>query len=145
MVPAVPPQILISPSISPQLRHVPAAQTTPLPLPSALIQRPIAPVHQSRVRASCVCASYQYTSFDPFSFIFPPPPAPVPASHSPVHPTTSPSQRTLCAGSFVSHPLVSRVPSLHHLPTHAAYHSYSPRSLSLKPLLAARAVEHAIA
>ena len=129
----------------PPERHVPAAQTTPLPLPSALIQRPSAPIHQFRMCSSCVRPDHHNTPFDTFTFIFHPQPAPVPASHSPVHLTTSPPQRTLCAGAFVSQLFVSREPSLHHLHAYTAFNSQSPRGQSLKPQPAARAVEDAIA
>ena len=70
----------------PPERHVPAAQTTPLPLPSALIQRPSAQIHQSRMCSSCVRPAHHNTSFDTFTFIIHPQTAspgatPVPAFH----------------------------------------------------------------
>ena len=143
--PAGPPTDHNHPLRSPSAPARPRRPNHPLPLPSALIQHPSAPVHQSRISSSCVRPDHHNTSFDTFTFIFHPQPAPVPASHSPVHLTTSPPQRTLCAGAFVSKLFVSRSPSLHHLHTYTAFHSQSPRGQSLKPQPAARAVEDAIA
>ena len=116
----------------------------PQPQHSAQDHCPSSPVHQSCVRVSCVRPAHHNTSFDTFTFIIHPQTAPVPAFHSPVHLTRPPLRRTLCAWSFVSHRFVSRAPSIHHLHIFTAFHIHSPRSLSLKPQRAARAVEDAI-
>ena len=116
----------------------------PQPQHSAQDHCPSSPVHQSSVRVSCVRPAHHNTSFDTFTFLIHPQTAPVPAFHSPVHLTRPPLRRTLCAWSFVSHRFVSRAPSIHHLHTFTAFHIHSPRSLSLKPQRAARAVEDAI-
>ena len=122
----------------------PPSLQPPQALRSAPVHRTSAPVHPTRVRSSCVGPAHRYTSFDTCIYIFHHQTPPATASHSPVPPTTSPPQRTLCAGSFVSLPFVSRAPSLHHSHTYTAFHIHSPRILSLKPVRAARAVEDAI-
>ena len=111
---------------------------------SAPIHRLSAPVHLSRVRASCVRPYHKNTSFDTFTSMIHPQTAPFPVIHSPVHLTRLPLRRTLCAWSFVSHRFVSRTPSINHLHAYTAFHFHSPRGQSLKPQPAARAVETAI-
>ena len=112
--------------------HSPASPTLPrrpyhpLPLSSAPIQCPSAPVNQSRTRASCVSPTRQHTSFDTFSSTFHPKPAFVPAFHCPVHPTTFPPSALCAQGhSFpfllfrALPPFTARTPtphSIHHLP-----------------------------
>ena len=134
----------ISPPSPPSLTHSRLPQP-PQPLCSASNHRPSAPVQQSRVRSSCVRSIHEHTSFDTLTFIFYQQSPPVLAFHSPVPPTTSPPQRTLCAGSFVSHPFVSHAPSLHHTHTYTTIPTRSSLAPSLKPQPAGRAARKAIA
>ena len=142
--PSGPPTDSHPPAPFPLSRAHPRLPNHPQPQHSAQDHCPSSPVHQSCVRVSCVRPAHHNTSFDTFTFIIHPQTAPVPAFHSPVHLTRPPLRRTLCAWSFVSHRFVSRAPSIHHLHTFTAFHIHSPRSLSLKPQRAARAVEDAI-
>ena len=142
--PSGPPTDSHPPAPFPLSRAHPRLPNHPQPQHSAQDHCPSSPVHQSCVRVSCVRPAHHNTSFDTFTFTIHPQTAPVPAFHSPVHLTRPPLRRTLCAWSFVSHRFVSRAPSIHHLHTFTAFHIHSPRSLSLKPQRAARAVEDAI-
>ena len=124
--PAVPPT---DPHVFPPCPSSVAHPRRPQPpqlLHSASNQRPSAPVHQSRDRSSCVCPTHEHASFDTFRFTFHHHQTLVDAAVAPVPPATSPPQRTLCAGSFVSNRFVSRAPSLHYLHAYTAFHLHSP-------------------
>ena len=110
----------------PPERHVPAAPTTPLPLPSALIQPPGAPVPQSRVRSSCVSPPCMYAAVDIFSSTFHSKPPLHAGPHSSSPSTTAPLLSALCRSEVVPIDFLLRAPSPLHVHAYTAFPFHSP-------------------